>query len=279
MKLIFIFINGAVGSLCLSAASVAFATPRTLPFSYPNETLSKGALEVELYTDVNPLRAAADPADPAAGNSWSVAYQLQTEFEYGLSDRVELGFYQVFEANPQPGGDNTLLFDGLKWRVRTRLAEPGQWPVDVGLYLELETMHDELSLEGKVNLQKRLGPVRLLSNLWVEESFVHPLDTKAHGREAEFIVNPTAGLSVEVTPTFQPGLEYWARGQLAASGDTPQDRENSRVHHFLGPTVHLNFGRLWWTGGLYANLNSSHTPEPGDDYGPVWFRSVLGIDL
>ena len=77
--------------------------------------------------------------------------------------------------------------------MRTRLAEANEWPVDVSLYLELETMHDELSLEGKVNLQKRLGPVRILSNLWAEESFVRPLDTKAHGREAVFIINPTLG--------------------------------------------------------------------------------------
>jgi len=210
---------------------------------------------------------------------WGLEYTLQSEFEYGITDRVELGLYQVFKADPVAGGDNALTFDGLKWRVRTRLAEPGELPVDIGLYFELETMHDELSLEGKLNLQRRLGPVRLLANLWAEETWARPLDTKAHGREVEFIVNPTAGASFEVTPTFQPGVEYWARGQLSASGETPQDRENSRVHHFLGPTTHLNFGRLWWTAGFYFNLNSLSTPEPGDAYGPVWFRSVIGLDL
>jgi len=260
-------------------ASSALATPRTLPFSYPYETLSKGELELEAYTDVNPLRVAADPADSNAGLLWSPEYRLQTEFEYGLSDRVELGFYQAFEASPQPGGDNALLFDGLKWRVRTRVAEAGELPVDISLYLELETMFDELALEGKVNLQRRVGRLRLLANLWAEEVWARPLDTKAHGREMEFVINPTAGASFEVTPSFHPGLEYWARGQLSASGETAQERENSRVHHFLGPTSHLNFGRLWWTAGLYFNLNSSSRPNEGDAYGPVWFRSVLGLDL
>lgn len=276
MKVIFIML-AAVSSGFL--ATSAFATPRTLPFSYPNETLQQGALEVELYTDVNPLRVAADPTGLTPGNIWAPAYGLQTEFEYGITDRVELGLYQVFEASPVAGGDNALLFDGLKWRVRTRLAEPGELPVDIGLYLELETMHDEVALEGKLNLQRRFASVRLLANLWAEEAWARPLDTKAHGREAELIINPTAGASFEVTPTFQPGLEYWARGQLSASGDTPQDRENSRVHHFLGPTSHLNFGKLWWTAGLYFNLNSLSTPKPGDAYGPVWFRSVIGLDL
>ena len=275
----FIFNITFAGLALASFARTATATPRTLPFSYPNETLQKGALEAELYTDVNPLRVEADPSGVVPGNMWSLEYTLQTEFEYGITDRVELGLYQVFEAAALPGGDNALAFDGLKWRVRTRLAEPGELPVDIGFYLELETMHDELALEGKLNLQKRLGPVRLLSNLWVEEQWAHPLDTKAHGREAAFIINPTAGASVEVTPTFHPGLEYWARGQLAASGETEQDRQNSRVHHFLGPTTHLNFGRLWWTAGLYFHLNSLSTPNPGDAYGPVWFRSVIGLDL
>jgi len=214
----------------------AGATPRRLPFTYPNETLPQGEVEIESYVDVNPLRTAADPVDPTAGNVWNPEYTLQTELEYGLTDRWELGFYQVFKAAPQAGGDNSMGFDGLKWRVRTRLAEPGQLPVDIGFYLELQRMHDELSLEGKVNLQRRIGRLTWMANLWAEETLARPYDTKAHGRRAEFIINPTTGIVVQVTPTFHPGIEFWARGQLAASGVTPQDRENSRVHYFVGPT-------------------------------------------
>lgn len=267
-----------MGSLLFLAAP-ARATPRPLPFSYPYMTLSKGNLELEVYSDVNPVRVLADPANPQAGNIWAPAYRLQNEFEYGLTDHVELGFYQVFEATPLDGGDNSLGFDGLKWRVRTRLAEAGQWPVDVSLYFELETMHDELSFEGKVNLERRFGPVRWLANLWAEEQIKRPLDTTAHGRGAEFIINPTTGFTFEVTPTFQPGIEYWARGNLAPKGATAQDRNNDKVQHFLGPTAHLNFGKLWLTLGLYAHLNGFHTPSPGDAYGPVWFRSVMGLEL
>jgi hypothetical protein len=275
LKVTFIFVLAPL----LFTESVGLATPRPLPFTYPNETLPEGALELELYTDVNPLRVPAASGDATKGNIWSPEYTLQSEFEYGLTDRVELGFYQVFEASPEPGGDSPLIFDGLKWRVRTRFAEPGEWPVDVGLYLELETMHDELSLEGKVNLQRRFGPVRWMANLWAEESLSRPADTRAQGRAAHFIINPTTGLTVQVTPTFHPGVEFWARGEVKPTGDTDQDRENDRVHYFVGPTAHLNFGKFWWSAGLYAHLNSTKTPAVGDAYGPVWFRSVLGMDL
>ena len=140
-------------------------------------------------------------------------------------------------------------------------------------------MHDELAFEAKLNLQRRFGDFRLLANLWVEESIARPLDTPAQGRSAHFIVNPTGGVVYEVTPTFQPGIEYWSRGQLAPSGSTDQERGNTAVHHFVGPTMHLNFGRLWWTLGAYVNLNTTSTPAPGDAYGPLWVRSVIGLDL
>jgi hypothetical protein len=274
MKVVFNSVALA-GVLVVEAAG---ATPRVLPFSYPNETLAESETEVEVITDANPLRVPADAADPSQGNLWEPQLILQTELEYGLTDRLELGFYQVFVSDPRSGGESAFKFDGLKWRLRTRLAEPGQWPVDVGFYFELETMHDELALEAKLNLQRRVGRALVLSNLWVEEEFERPYDTAAQGRQAHFVVNPTAGVAYEVTPSFQPGVEFWARGQLAASGDTAQDRANSRVHYFVGPTAFTNFGRLWWSVGLYFNARSMHRPEPGDEYGPFWLRTILGMD-
>jgi hypothetical protein len=257
----------------LSHSAWAIATPRSLPFTYPYETLSEGELEIELYGDVTPLRVFADASDPTGVRLWEPAYLLQSEIEYGVSDRVELGFYQVFEAQPTQsiGGTNAMTFDGFKWRVRTRLAEAGEWPIDVGLYLELETMHDEVALEEKVLLSKRLKRWHLMANLWVEESERRPLDGEGE-RSFHFIVNPTSGFVYQVTPVFQPGLEYWARGEFGT------DDVNDRIFHFLGPTVHFNFGKLWWSLGVYADLGQLKPPQPGDIYGPVWVRTVLGLN-
>src|SRR3981081_4044329 len=90
----------------IGSADRAFASPRPLPFSYPYETLAKGELELALYGDMTPLRVAADPADLTKGRLWEPAYRLQNEIEYGVSDRTELAFYQVFEAQPVDGGSN-----------------------------------------------------------------------------------------------------------------------------------------------------------------------------
>jgi hypothetical protein len=260
----------------------ARANPRPLPFTYPYETLPEGAAEVELYSDMTPLRVNQDSTDASKGRLWEPFYRLQTEFEYGITDRWELGLYQVFEANPQDGGTNSLTFDGFKWRIRTRLAEAGKLPVDVAFYLELETMHDELALEEKVILQKRFGRLRWMGNVWVEQALERPFDSKPPRSAIQLVVNPSTGFTYELSPKVQVGFEYWARGKPFKKQDGQAsfvDRRNDQVHHFLGPTAHFNLGRMWLTLGLYAHLNDADKPQPGEIYGPLWFRSVIGIDL
>ena len=61
--------------------------------------------------------------------------------------------------------------------------------------------------------------------------------------------------------------------------NNPVDVVNNRIHHFVGPTVHLEFGKLWWSAGLYADLNNMNNPYAGEIYGPVWIRTVLGLSL
>jgi hypothetical protein len=261
----------------LAIPSVASATPRPLPFTYPVETLQQGEVELEVYGDMTPLRVYADPTDPTAGHLWEPGYILQNEFEYGLTDSIEVAFYQTFEATPVDGGSNGLTFDGFKWEVRGRLADPGEWPIDVGLYAELETKHDELSLETKVLLAKHFGGLHWMANLWVEAEEERPFD-KSH-QSFHFVLNPTTGFAYQVTPTFHPGIEYWARGEIGTVGDTPVDIINNRIHHFIGPTIHLNFGKAWLSVGAYADLTNMSTPQPGEIYGPLWVRSVLGLSL
>jgi hypothetical protein len=255
-------------------ATHARANPHDLPFNYPYETLGQGEGEIEMYTDMTPLRVNADPTHATPGRLWEPWYRLTTEIEYGASDRWELALYQVFEAAPQDGGSNSLGFDGLKWRARTRLAEQGEWPIDVGLYFELETMHDELAFEEKILLQKRYKNLRWLANLWVEQQIERPWDAKPYRSNVQFVVNPTTGLTYELTPTFHLGAEYWARGILG-EGDTRE----GRLTHFAGPAFHLNFGKVWTSLGVYANLSDATTPQPGEFYGPVWLRAMVGIEL
>ena len=92
------------------------ANPRPLPFTYPYETLPEGEMEVEQYVDTTPVRALST----ATGQpGWINIFRLQTEFEYGLTDRLELGLYLQYV----PKAERRLEFGPLvfeRQRVKQR---------------------------------------------------------------------------------------------------------------------------------------------------------------
>lgn len=244
--------------------AAARANPRPLPFTYIQETLPQGDAEVELYTDLVPQHL----LDNAGSAGWHLASQFQVEIEYGITNRLELGLYltlqpvdQSFVAAPDLGEGN-----GVKQRLRWRLADPGQWPVDVALYGELAENHREIEFEGKVILQRRVGPLRIAANAWFEREWTYE-------GEGAWVLNPTAGVVLERWVTFQPGLEYWMRAEIEDGSFT------LGPEHFLGPTAMLQFGKVWWSTGAYLRVNHLGTPEAsaGDPFGPVWVRTIVGI--
>ena len=249
----------------------ARANPRPLPFTYPYETLPAEQAEIEQYIDISPVRI-VDPED-ATGNGriWDQQYRLQTEFELGITDRLELGLYVVFTN----GAGGPLAFDGIKQRLRYRFAEEGELPVDTAIYGEISEFHDELEFEEKLILSKRFGNVRAMANIWFEESLEHyegPLETK-------FL--PTFGVTGQITPVFHLGVEYWGVvkfGNDAPPGSVPHF--NDSFHHYIGPTVSLQFGKLWWsTGAYYRTDQAGRSTEVGDQFGHAWVRTVIGISL
>jgi len=257
---------GCCSTLAL-VASRAAANPRPLPFSYPYETIPADEIEIEQYIDVTPVRV----LDAAGEKVWDQQYLLQTELEYGLSDRLELGLYMVFEN--EAGGP--LAFDGLKQRLRLRLAEQGDWPVDVALYGELAEFHDEFEFEEKLILARRFGTWRAMANLWFEQSLEH------YEGELEARFHPTGGITNEITPSFHLGVEYW--GVTKFENDAPRDtiaHFNDNYHHYVGPAVMLQFGKLWWTTGAYLRLDQmDRASVPGDVYGHAWVRTVVALSL
>lgn len=248
-------------------ATAAAANPRALPFTYPYETLAKDNLEVEQYVDLTPVKA----YDFTGALVWTPRAILVTEVEYGLTDKLELAFYFQFSSDPGSStGENALRFDGVKQRARYRLAEQGDWPIDVSLYLEIAELSDEVEVEAKVNLARRFGPVRLMVNLWLEHEFYY-------SGEREWVLHPTAGITWQVRPWLHVGLEYWLHWELGAADE---GSFNAAAHHFLGPAFMLQFKRVWWSVAPYIRLDGFGRPaERGDEFGRLWVRSVIGIDL
>jgi hypothetical protein len=266
-----------LGICALAAiASTASANPRPLPFSYPYETLPQGKVEVEQYMDFVPVRVEREKLDGTLEGVWGVRSVLTTELEFGITDRLEFGFYFQFRQGAS-GTTPFMRFDGVKQRIRYRFAETGELPVDIGIYLEIAEFQNELEFEEKILLSKRLGSFVLVANLWVEQEWYFQDST------TKYIYNPTAGASYEISPRFHVGLEYWARGRFDDTSDDPitaGDDAPIKAHHYLGPTFLYQQGAVFLSLGVYGRLDDfGDSAVAGDPYGKIWVRSILGVEL
>ncbi len=258
--------------LIVVVATEVRASPHPNPFSYPYETLTEGSLEIEQYADLIPVRVQRENPDGTLDSVFSMRSILQTEVEYGITDRIEVGFY--FQFQQAASTDPVLQLDGVKQRVRVRLAEQGEWPLDVGLYLEIAELHDELELEEKILLAKRFGNLNVVANLWVEQELGY------QSGEVEFLSNPTFGASYQVNPKLFLGLEYWARGNFEKEEGEVANDTSVGTHHFFGPTFLAQAGKVFFAVGAYLRLDHlSDSLTVGDPNGRVWVRTLLGIEL
>jgi hypothetical protein len=261
------------------ASGEARANPRPLPFTYQAETLPRGAVEVEQFVDVVPLRAVSFvTSDPI----WFLATQFQTEFEVGLTDRLELGLYVDFVPQPSPEYAQQvpalLEGNGIKQRLRYHLGDPETWPVDVGLYGEVVENEREIELEAKIILQRRMGPLAVITNLWAEREFYFS------GRH-EWVVNPTLGATFELLPRVSFGLEGWLRAEYPDGQTGPRDF-NLGPHVYVGPTFMASFGKLWWSTGAYLRVTDfdrtvavGDATRAGDSFGHLWVRTIVGLSF
>ncbi|MFO0750543.1 MAG: hypothetical protein U1F43_33470 [Myxococcota bacterium] len=269
-------LGAVVGSaaLVLAGAPEAHATPKPLPFSYFANVQPVGAFEIETYTDVSPVRVAR-VTDAGSDTVTALGFGLQTELEVGLCEGLELGWYFAFKQDAAADG-TAFELDGIKQRLRWQLAPADAWPIDVALYGELAELHDELEIEEKLILSKRVGAWRFAVNVVFEQEY-------GYADEAwELVYNPSVGVVYDLSPSVSLGLEYWAHGTIEDEdeGEGAEGEESEGAVHYLGPTLYAATKGPWFSLGAYVRMDSlGDKPTVGDPYGKLWVRAIVGFDL
>lgn len=264
--------GGLVGLSVMAFAPGVLANPRALPFTYPYETLMKGDFEVEQFVDITPS-VALSTSSGAPSNL--ALFLFNTEFEYGLTNRLELGLY--FQLAPSVGdgfaGAGAIGTTAVKQRLRYRIAREGELPLDISVYGELAETDREIEIEAKLNLQKRIGALKVMSNLWAEYELY--FDGKR-----EWVVNPTLGATYQLMPELHLGVESWLRAEFPENVALSARPYGLGPHVFVGPAVMANFGKLWFSLGTYFRVSDVDRPvQVGDSFGRVWVRAVTGVEL
>jgi len=259
-------------TLCaLTWSHAARANPRPLPFSYPHEQLVEGGTELEQYVDFTTAKA----TDSVTGNPKQYGmFQFQTEFEHGITDRLELGLYVMYAPSAPSdftGTPRPIEGNGMKQRLRYKLADTGVWPIDVSVYGELVENERELEIEGKIILQRRFGIARIMANITAEQEFYYS------GDDRDFVFDPSAGVTFEATPAIQPGIEWWMRAEYPEEHAPSSRPFGLGPHQYVGPALLVQMGSLWWTNGVYLRVSDwDHALQPGEAFGKLWIRSVIG---
>lgn len=223
-----ILAGAAVFAAVLAAAPApAKADPRSYVWTYEYMTVREGRAELEYYSTTE----VPDTKAPETSN-----WKHQVELEYGLTGKTDIAMYQMFKQANTPAG-KTFSYDGMKLRLRHRLAEKGELPVDTLLYAEYvrgTDLGEQGELEGKLVLAKDLGRLTLSYNQVIE----FPLEKLARA-----VHSFAAGASWKVSEVFKAGLE--------AAGEYQADE------YYLGPTLHFKARdmKLWASLGYLAGLN------------------------
>ncbi|MBI5526580.1 MAG: hypothetical protein HY897_09610 [Deltaproteobacteria bacterium] len=239
----------------LAPSPDARADRRIFGFTYPYMTLPRGGFEIEHYLDAG-LARPDDPATLPVEDALRPSWQHQVEFEYGITDHWDFGFYNVFRQKAYEAFD----YRGPKLRTRHRFGEEGDFFVDPAVYLEVAYFGDEIEIEERLILAKTWKKLEVAFNLKVEQE----IEFEANETEVEHVLNPTLGAGWHFTEHFAAGLEYFAR-IVRAEG------EWGPYADFIGPTMSFSGTHYWWTVTAQKQLSSA----PGESSWQV--RSLFAV--
>lgn len=177
---------------------VAQANERHFTYTYETAVLPPGARELEIWTTARLGRR----------QGYFTRFDQRVELEVGVTDRLLTAFYLNFEAETVEVADQTfetaLSFGGVSSEWKLKLMDPVADAVGLGLYFEATASTNELELEGKVLIDKRIGDLLIAFNAVVEQEWEFE---SADETESALFLEANLGVAYFVMPGLSLGLE------------------------------------------------------------------------
>jgi hypothetical protein len=122
-------------------------------------------------------------------------------------------------------------------------------------------------------VQKRLDRLRIAANVSGELELYF-------SKQRDLVLNPSLGATYEITPSLHLGVDSWLRGEYPQHPRPATRTFGLGPAAYVGPAVMFHFDKLWWAIGAYVRVTDfSHDLQPGEPYGPVYVRSMIGYEL
>ncbi len=208
---------------------------------YGYKTVPRGMLEIESLNSVVLNGSRHGEKGTAKGTVPSQSmWRTSIEMTYGLTDRIEAAMY-VNLAKPR--GDD-VQYAGSKWRLRGRLFDEGQLPVDVGWYFELAYKRtpkyddQKLELELRPIFQRDVGDFSFIVSPKFEKILVG--SEEKEGWEFGYV----SGIYYRWMRAFSPGVEFYGAIGMMKHPDPTREQQ-----HYIFPVVHGEYRGIEYSVG------------------------------
>ena len=221
-------------------SNIVWADKRSFVWTYEYQTMEAGEVELEHYLSFS------TPSSKSFSGVTTTEHNV--EIEIGMTDRFDVGIYQVFKQVPE----SQFQYSGYKLRFRYRLGEKGNYFIDPLLYFEYKGKPDFSGhgYEGKLILAKDFGNINIAINPVIEYEY------EENEWESELKYN--AGISYKLGRLLKIGLE--TRG--------------SDNGHYIGPVISHGTGKAWVALGSAIAVTDIKNNKP-----EMMIRMILGINL
>lgn len=194
---------------------------------YPYKTASQGETELEFFNAYT--RRGTQDALPPDSNQGFVRNTL--EVAHGVTDKTEVAGYVDYS---RARGDGDWDLKGSRMHVRTRFAEKGELPVDLGLYAEAEfPRHDDNDVEFELR-----GIIEKDVDKWTFDfNPIFEKVLKGVEKQAGWEFQYAASAIYRLNERWRPRLDFF--GDFGLLRDF-EGRDQQK--HLISPAVDIMFG-------------------------------------
>ncbi len=227
----------------------AFAQDRIFNYTYQSGVLSKGQKELEVWTTL--LTGKQD---------YYRELKNRVEYEVGLGSNLQVAFYlnskQKAAFNSVSGEiemNPTEISFSNEWKYK--FSDPVANKIGFAGYLEFTVATDELELELKAILDKRIGRTTQAINLIFEPEWETTTENGKVKTATTYKYDFNYAFAYNVNKNWNLGAEFINRNVYI---------ENAKFTHsalFGGPTIGYNTNNFWINLSVSPQITSFSSPE------------------
>ncbi len=232
-------------------ATPAAADSRRFAWSYESTTMPRGLGEYEQWVTWKTDKQSDELYD---------RLEFRQEFEYGLTDRLQVGLYLAnWRYTRSRGGSETQVRTSSVEMIYN-LSDPVTSALGTAIYGEVHLGQEKFALEGKLLLEKQWGATSVVANTileaeWEDEDWI----------EDKGVFEQTLGVSRQLSPMVMFGAEALYAVEFADWSETGE----SLLH--AGPNLSVRSAG-WWTTTAPLFQLSQEDGEPD-----LMWRTLIGI--